>query len=664
MNIAARFCLLLLGMILACTLSAQPITEKFGKIEDEYVRMKTYEPDTSADAVVLYSKGYVNYTQAGEGLKLVHTYHKRIKILRSGGLDNADVSILYYAYSRNEQVGNIKGMTHYVDDKGKVVSQKMDKAAILDEDIDGRYHYKKFSLPNAKEGAIIEYTYKIYSEYLADTRNWYFQESLPTAYSCYVTKLPRDFDFRHLTLGEQYPLDRQLSSSKLIEYDLEETVTTYTAKNIPALREEPHVTTMKNFYFRLELQLRGIHIPGTMSQSYVKSWDQLSQQILETDNFKQLMKTNGDLKLALAGLLAEAGDDPKAQIASIYHWVQRTITWDEKKSMYPNKKLGPLLKEKTGNGASINILLVAMLREAGFSAYPMLVCTRSNGMPQEIFPTLRQFNHTIAFVALGEENLTLDAMYDLTPYNMLPMLDLNQRGMVATEQGARWKDITPMHTYKTETHGTFKLSEAGTLSGSLKNNKHGYAAYTNRAALLKAEDREAYLRKQITDGFADAELISHEIKHDKEINEPLITICEMETSDFVNASGDFIYLQPMLNQAIKENPFKLEKRNYPVDFAVQRQFKHIMRLEIPEGFVIDEAPKPAKVVLPNGDGEFIYHIATLGNIIQFMSDIKIKRVVFDSEAYPFIKEFYEIIVAKHAEQVVLKRAEISTEGGN
>lgn len=655
MNIAARFYLLLLGIIVACTLSAQPISDKFGKIEDEYVRMKTYEADTSAEAVILFNKGTVTYEQAGQDLKLVHIYHKRIKILRPRGLEYADVSIPYFAYNRIEQVGNIRGMTHYVDDNGKIVRQKMEKNAIVDEDLDGRYHYKKFSLPNAKEGAIIEYTYKVYSEYLGDTRNWYFQGNLPTAYSRYVTYLPRDFDFRHLTLGEQYPINREVSNSRLQGYDLDAVITTYTAQNIPALIEEPHVTTMKNFYFRLELQLRGIHIPGVVSQNYLKSWDQLANQIREDGDFEGMLKKNGELKTTVSALLAKAGEDPHAQIAAIYHWVQHTINWDEKRSIYPNKKLQELLKDKTGNGASINMLLINMLQEAGFTAHPMLICTRSSGMPQEVFPTLRQFNHTIAYVLVGDESVQLDAIYSLTPYNMLPVQDLNQKGMVITHTGSKWENISPGYPYKTETHGFFKLAEDGSINGNIRSINHGYAGYSTRAALYKADDQESFIRSKMTTGFADIEFVSQEIENKKDISKPLVVKCEMETSDFVNAAGDFIYLQPMFNQAVKENPFKLEQRNYPVDFAFTLQNKYVLSLQIPEGYVVDESPESARIALPNRDGQFLYHISHMNNTVQILSEIKINRVVFDAQAYPFIKEFYEMIVAKHAEQIVLKK---------
>ena len=46
---------------------------------------------------------------------------------------------------------------------------------------------------------------------------------------------------------------------------------------------------------------------------------------------------------------------------------------------------------KTGNIADINLILVGMLRAANLKANPVLISTRSNGVP--LFPTMEGFNY-------------------------------------------------------------------------------------------------------------------------------------------------------------------------------------------------------------------------------------------------------------------------------
>jgi hypothetical protein len=45
----------------------------------------------------------------------------------------------------------------------------------------------------------------------------------------------------------------------------------------------------------------------------------------------------------------------------------------------------------------------------------------------------------------------------------------------------------------------------------------------------------------------------------------------------------------------------------------------------------------------------------MGNTINVMSKISIARPDFQATEYPYLKEFYNQIVAKHAEQIVIKQ---------
>lgn len=647
---------------------AQPIDPKFGKVEEEYVKMTTYPADTSADAVVLYHHGNVSYGIIGGELKLITKIHRRIKILRPGGLHYADVGIPYLYFRSLQKISEFKAVTHYVDESGKVVQQKVERKDLLDEKVDNRWHIRKFSFPNAKEGALLEYAYSITSDFLFSISNWYFQEEIPVAYSRYEMQIPKEFDFRVLTMGATYPLERKQErvTKSLGRYswmgrnawDLN--YTTYTCRNIPALVEEPYTTSMKNFYFHLDIQLQGIYAPGYASKDYLKSWHQLSAQLMADEDFGEYLKSTKDIKSKVEEILASCGDTDEEKIAAIYSWIQQNINWDDSRGIYADKNMNALLKEQSGNGTSLNLLLINMLREAGFKAYPMLICTRDNGLPQNVFPTLDQFNHTIVALDRGEQALLMDVRSKLTPYDMLPMEDLNRMGMIVTPNGAQWLKIKPNHKSEQNIHAIMKLSPQGELEGNIKTTNYGYMALEQRAGLRDADDREAYLRGQVSKGFAEVEVLDYSVKQEEDLQQPLKLACELETSDYVQQAGDFIYLQPMLNEATKNNPFKLEERKYPVDFGVPMYEKYIFNLILPEGYAVEEAPKPVRLTLPDHSATFLYHTAAMGNQLQLMSEIKIDKTLFPTEEYKQIKQFYDLIVAKHAEQIVLKKSNLTS----
>ena len=77
---------------------------------------------------------------------------------------------------------------------------------------------------------------------------------------------------------------------------------------------------------------------------------------------------------------------------------------------------------------------------------------------------------------------------------------------------------------------------------------------------------------------------------------------------------------------------------------------------IPEGYVIEEIPKGAKVTLPDDGGRFTYFIGVgEGGKISISSKIQLKKAMYFAEEYETLRAFYDQIVQKHAEQIVLKK---------
>jgi uncharacterized protein YfkK (UPF0435 family) len=61
------------------------------------------------------------------------------------------------------------------------------------------------------------------------------------------------------------------------------------------------------------------------------------------------------------------------------------------------------------------------------------------------------------------------------------------------------------------------------------------------------------------------------------------------------------------------------------------------------------------VVLANKAAKFTFSVTAIGQKLQMVSNIQINQTLFTREEYPDLKELYNRIIAKHAEQIVLKR---------
>ena len=111
----------------------------------------------------------------------------------------------------------------------------------------------------------------------------------------------------------------------------------------------------------------------------------------------------------------------------------------------------------------------------------------------------------------------------------------------------------------------------------------------------------------------------------------------------------------MLYSQETENPFKLEERKFPIDYGYPIQETFILKLTLPEDYIIEEKPDNSIISLPDKGGKFSYSITQTGNILQVMSQYTINKTFFLPDQYTILKEFYNQIINKHAQQIVLTK---------
>jgi len=151
------------------------------------------------------------------------------------------------------------------------------------------------------------------------------------------------------------------------------------------------------------------------------------------------------------------------------------------------------------------------------------------------------------------------------------------------------------------------------------------------------------------------EVTKSEFQNAKEISKTFTESHEVVVSDYVMAVADVLYLNPFIVFREEANPFKLEKRLYPVDFDTQVEKMYLGKYTIPEGFQVDELPKSRVLVMPDKSAKYSYSVTQFGNTINISSNLQINKTLFTQEEYPGLREFYNQVIAKQAEQIVLKK---------
>ena len=133
-----------------------------------------------------------------------------------------------------------------------------------------------------------------------------------------------------------------------------------------------------------------------------------------------------------------------------------------------------------------------------------------------------------------------------------------------------------------------------------------------------------------------------------------------ETYDFrwnkaAEVINDKLYISPMLFLAAKENPFRQEKREYPVDFGYPTEKKFNISIAIPEGYRIVSMPAPMNIESGEKIGQFKYIAGVNGSHIQVMISQTVGRSIVPSDFYNVLKDFYQQLTDKQNENIILEK---------
>ncbi|NOT75210.1 MAG: DUF3857 and transglutaminase domain-containing protein [Cyclobacteriaceae bacterium] len=622
---------------------AQKSPIKYGDIPMEDLKMTVYGKDSSAAAVVLVDFGIALIKETNGETGLSFERHTRIKILTKDGLEWADGSILtFHNNSGEERISNFKA-TAYNLENGKIVETKISKDGIFKEKFNKNFNRQKFTIPNVKVGTVIEYSYTKNSEFFTDFPSWQFQRTIPTKLSEYWALVPEVFVYEKYMQG--YVAVTRSEEKRMTYYNFDVKAFHYVSENVPAFKKEPFMTSTDDYISRVNYALayyKQKEIMGT--------WEKLKADLMIDDNFGKVIDGSGFLKEKVETLTAGI-TDPLKKIEVISDWIKQNVEYDGEEDFLalPLKKI---VEKKKGTSGDINLLMASMLDKAGLETDMILLSTRDHGFIRKQFPMTKQFNYVVCLVRLEDKNLFLDATEKYLPFDVLPDRCLNGEGMVVSKKNFGWINVATKTKARTAVNADLKLDASGELTGKLSYAKDGYDAQGMRQSYIK-NGEEAYLKNFMAD--KQWQITKSEFQDIKELGKQTREAHTVTIAEHTSQAGDVIYVNPFVALQFTENPFKTETRIYPVDFGTPIDRTYICKIVIPDGYVVDELPKSKLLALPANAGKYLYNASQIGNTISITSTFLINRTLFVQDEYPSLREFYNQVVAKQAEQIVIKK---------
>ena len=352
---------------------------KYGKPSKEELSLETYAPDTTAVAVYLFHKGKSGFTY-NDKFELYTEHWVRIKILKPQGVSQADVAIPYYAPSdrdkEKDRISDLDGCSYNLEN-GKLVKTRLKRELVSDERLNTYHKVLKFSLPAVKVGTVIEYHYKMTSDYSVHIDNWMMQEEIPVVYNQYEITIPHVFVYNIEFRGRQY-IDvleekgsvqaAQHTTSGVARVSHDFTISaqklTFTSQNLPAIRQdESFCWCPEDYRIQVSFDLQGTNYPDEGYKPYSQNWEDVDKQLTREENegFGKHLLWKSPYLEEIRQLNQSGNLTFNQKVIGVFQLLKQKLSWNGEYKLY-SENLEKVLKAGTGSNADLNFIFISMLR--------------------------------------------------------------------------------------------------------------------------------------------------------------------------------------------------------------------------------------------------------------------------------------------------------------
>ncbi|MBI3653637.1 MAG: DUF3857 domain-containing protein [Acidobacteria bacterium] len=628
-------------------------------VEPAQLAMKTPVVEKDADAEAIFWEVRVNDSD----FDLIFNHYVRIKIFTERGRETqSKIDIPYFG---KYHIKDIAGRTIKPD--GTIVELKKD--AVFERTIvklSGlKVQAKSFAMPAVEPGAIIEYRWKeVRPQSMADNLQLQFQRDIPVQLVKYYLK-PASADLvgdRGMNTMTFHGQNTALVKDKDGFYSM-------TMTNMPAFREEPlmppedQVRTWMLIYYTREAK----PVPE-------KFWGDLGKRYY--DIIKDRMKANDEVKKAAATIIGDA-TTPEEKLKRLFDYCRYKIknvnddaagmTDEQRKKLKENHSPADTLKRGMGNSADIDLLFAALASAAGFEARLALSSYRDSFFFDPGLPLSYFMRPSSIAVHLGDNWKFFNPGTTLIPFGMLRWQEEGVPALVADAKASKFVD-TPMAApdkslEKREAH--LHLSEDGTLEGEVKIVYTGHLGYEKKEYNDddSPQQREANLREMFQKRMSTAELSNIRIENVTDPDKPFTYAFHLKVPGYAQRTGKRLFLQPGFFQHGIASLFQTSERKYAVYFHYPWMEEDQVLIDLPTGYALDHADRPAPFVIEKvGKHEIYIGISKDGQTLEFKRHFFFggqDRILFPAASYPTLKQIFDTIHEADNHTLTLKQAAVN-----
>ena len=602
--------------------NAQKSLGGFPKFTESQLTLTEVPFEENADAVILHEEGFMHVVGGSYQL----TVKRRIKILTEKGINQANISLLYYSKNKIEKIGGVKGQTINLVN-GAYVSTPLDSKDVFDVNVNELRSQTRFALPNVKVGSIIEYEYNLTSSSLYLIDAWDFQHDIPTLKSEFKSDIRAMLDYKTLMVG------KRLTS----KYKGAKEMSTWELTNIPSIKEIKYVYEPSNYIEKVRFQLAGYQSENGYKQT-LQTWDNLRKEVLESNE----RYTNPAAVRKFAETIPNGATELET-LDNVLKTFKRNFKWNNYTGLFMTVTQKETLEKNSGNSSDLNYLLNGILIHKGLNAQLNLISSRSHGKLLTSFPFLDQFNYVVNTVLLkdGSNYVINAAEIPEDDYRYAPLYIFNDFGFNMST-----KEASFIALYQTLSENTVEFKYSVKNGELVVVRKDVFNGYFNNQFINKKELIHQYVKPPI------------EFHNDVEEKLPVYVNNKYAVNNIYKTpftSPDIIPMENPLKELIDSYEFTDKDRTFDVEFNFPSFQKVILTVDIPEGYELIQADDFKAVVKSSEDLIYAQNSALKDKKFQVMYEFYVGRASFKAEDYKLLKEFFSKVQQESNKQFTLKK---------
>ncbi len=606
-----------------------------GKVTGDWFRANAYAGDSSTHAYVIHKSAKTTLFDNPEvGYSLVTEHRRVVRVVDRSGLGEATFKVRLWqpkGAGDGQSMSELKAFTHTYED-GRLTTTALDPKNVFKTRVDEDRVEYAFSLPAAREGSVLDLSYRESSDYISRPRPYVMQEDVPVQYAYYEFRTPGRFAYQGFTLGS-HPIKYDNTTATNSNPS---NVMTFVSTALPALREQEYVTSIDNYRSRVVLELGQYARLDGQVVSVSTTWDDIAKDLREEPGMKEALKGSKYYD-EWATECPPGITDPAERYAWAFDQVTTSFTHDDYISIYARNRGSRNAREANLNSAEIAAQLVGLARALGLEAYPVFCSHREHGPLLQAQPNVASMKHTIVAAKIGGTYVFADPLAANTAPGLLPYADLNGAGFLVMPKGHEFVDLQERQYAQQQLTGDLALGDDGHLGGTIQLTLVGQAATRH----LQRRDGQLGLVLAKADLFEGYTL--SEVEVTPKGNNAYAVSARIRSDAPFGKTPFGLIVSPYLGAAHDKNPFAAPERTFPIEFPHKVFENRRITIALPAGYALEALPAPVRIETPDGAIAYSQSIEPTDGGLVLQSAMSIKQLVYPAEAYPGVREVFKII---------------------